>query len=293
MGKLIVVLIPAFNAKHTIAEVIFKAKKVIRNPRNILVYDDGSTDETAFIAENCGAFVVRSEVNKGKGHALKTLFRLAKARYERLKDQAVFVTLDADMQHDPYDIPRLVQPILDGEADVVFGVRNPFEIPLWRRIGNKILDSIMGRKHRETQCGFRAYSWKALSSIIIESSGFSVNGEIYEQLTKKFRYKFVPIKTRYDKYSHSKNPVSHFIEVFNFIFLKKPLRNLGLLGIAGFILGLLEIRHVIQVWNLYKELALGTFLAGMLFMILGALTFFVGIILHVLVKEMKKRELTR
>ena len=284
---MIVALIPAYNAKHTIAEVIFKTKKIIKNPLNIIVYDDGSTDETAFIAESCGVFVVRSEVNKGKGHALKVLFELAKARYERLKDRAVFVTLDADMQHDPYDMPRLIEPILNNEADIVFGVRRPKDIPTWRRWGNQILDFLTRRKHKETQCGFRAYNWKALNEIEIKSKGFSVNGEIYDQAVGKLRCAYVEVGVKYDEFSHTKSPIAHFLEVVNFLFLRKPLRNLGLLGSAGFIIGILEIGEVIRRWNLYHELALGTFLTGMLFVILGAFTFYTGLILHVLMERSK------
>ena len=283
---MIVILIPAYNASATIAELIFRLRDVaVKNPQNIIVYDDGSTDSTAYIAEKCGAHVIRSEVNKGKGHALRMLFQLAKARYERLKDRVVFVTMDADLQHDPQDIPWLVKPILQGRADVVFGVRDPESIPKWRRFGNRILDILTGgRGGKETQCGFRAYSWRALERIRVEAEGFAVNGEIYRQVKadQRLRCIEVPVSTRYNRYSHTKSPVTHFLEIINFIFLRKPLRNLGLLGSAASVLGLLGIVEVVRRWSVYHELALGTFLAAVLLVILGAFTFYTGVILHVL-----------
>jgi len=282
----IVVLIPAYNASATIAELIFRLRDVaIKNPQNIMVYDDGSTDATAYIAEKCGAYVIRGETNRGKGYALKRLFQTARERYKLMHSYVVFVTMDADLQHDPQDIPRLIKPILQGRADVVFGVRDPESIPKWRRFGNRILDILTGgRGGKETQCGFRAYSWRALERIRVEAEGFAVNGEIYRQVKadQRLRCIEVPVSTRYNRYSHTKSPVTHFLEIINFIFLRKPLRNLGLLGSAASVLGLLGIVEVVRRWSVYHELALGTFLAAVLLVILGAFTFYTGVILHVL-----------
>jgi len=200
----VVALIPAYNCENTIAKVVLRAMKYVDL---VIVYDDGSTDDTLKIAEAIGAEVWGGVKNRGKGFALSQLFQKAK----KYTPQAI-VTLDADGQHIADEIPKLLKPLKSDECDVV----------------------------------------------------------------------------KYDKYSHVKNPIGHFLEVFNFFFLRRPLLNLGSLGLIGFVIGLWKIWEVINTWNLYRELAIGTFLFSMLAIILSALAFFAGIILHVILSERKK-----
>lgn len=273
---MIIALVPAYNSVHTIAEVVLKSKEVVTA---VVVFDDGSTDDTAFVAEGCGAEVIREERNRGKGYALMRLFEHAKKFSPK-----VVVTIDSDMQHNPRDIQRLIQPILVNEADVTVGIRQ--NISYVRRIGNNVLDLMSGLKKKESQSGFRAYSVKALRQIKITTNGFGVDTEILG-CVEGMRIKELLIDTRYDKYSHKRNFVSHFVEVFNFIFLRRPLLNLGVLGGSGFLLGLFGMAEIVRVWNLKNELALGTLLFFMIILLLGAFTFFVGIILHVIGREKK------
>lgn len=272
----VVVVIPAYNACHTIAEVIFKSMDCVDK---VVVYDDGSTDATRFIAEKCGATVIGDINNRGKGYALKSLFEFI-SRFST----DVVVTIDADMQHDPEDIPSIIGPILDGDADVVIGVRSGMS--KYRALGNKLLDFLSRRK--SSQSGFRAYSKKALDVLGLKEKGFAIDSEILMQLEGKVRIRRVPIQTKYDRFSHTKNPVSHFKEVFTFLFLKRPLLNLGLLGAILFLVGAIELFTVISWWNTYGQLAVGTFLTGMTCLMLGALSFFTGVILHVLKAELKR-----
>ena len=111
----VIVGIPAFNTAKNIAEIIHNAKKY---SDNIVVCDDGSVDGTSKIAERAGAFVIKHEKNKGYGAALKSLFEYAKQ-----KNPQVFVTMDSDGQHNVEDIPKIIQPIIDGEVDLVTGSR--------------------------------------------------------------------------------------------------------------------------------------------------------------------------
>ncbi|EHR79127.1 glycosyl transferase [Thermococcus litoralis DSM 5473] len=114
------IIIPAYNEELTIGSVVALAKKY----GDVLVVDDGSKDRTSEIAQKAGAIVIRHEVNKGKGAALKTGFGYALANgYD------VIVTIDADGQHNPDEIPLLLKPILEGEADLVIGSRY-LNIPL-------------------------------------------------------------------------------------------------------------------------------------------------------------------
>src|SRR4029077_8586100 len=101
-----------------------------------VVCDDGSADETAAEAADSGALVLRHDRNEGKGAALRTLLGVATGL-----SPDVIITLDADGQHDPSDIPKLVIPILDGLADVVIGsrFRSGNKIPIYRKLGNSIL----------------------------------------------------------------------------------------------------------------------------------------------------------
>lgn len=280
-----IALVPAYNSVHTIAEVVLKTKEVVDM---VIVFDDGSTDDTAYIAEKCGAKLIKSDRNRGKGFALRELFDSARKWYPE-----VTVTLDADMQHNPRDIPKLIQPILEDRADVAIATRE--KIPKLRSFGNKLLDYISTvsflRKlykieSKETQSGFRAYSAKTLKKIDITTHGFGVDSEIYMKLKKLgMRFWFVPVGVRYDKYSHKKNPVSHFMQVFNFIFLKRPLLHLGLLGAIGFLTGLFGLVDVVNWWNVHQELAIGRLLFSMTVLLLGTLTFFVGLIIHVIRSE--------
>ncbi|RLI11614.1 glycosyltransferase family 2 protein [Candidatus Bathyarchaeota archaeon] len=110
------VVIPALNEERTVAEVV---KGVLRFADEVIVVDDGSTDRTAELAKLAGARVVRHPRRLGAWRAVKTGFRLARGD--------VIVTMGADGQHNPADIPRLLEPIRAGKADLVLGVRQ--EIP--------------------------------------------------------------------------------------------------------------------------------------------------------------------
>ena len=112
---LIVAAIPAFNVEKTIARLVLETQKFVDV---VLVCDDGSTDCTAEIAERMGADVIRHERNLGYGAAIKTLFSMA-----RELNADVLVTLDGDGQHDPREIPRLIEPVLENNADIVLGSR--------------------------------------------------------------------------------------------------------------------------------------------------------------------------
>ena len=108
------IIIPAYNEELTIGSVVALAKKY----GDVLVVDDGSGDRTSEIAREAGAIVIRHNTNMGKGAALKTGFEYALSR-----EYEIVVTLDADGQHNPDEIPLLMEPIIRGEADLVIGSR--------------------------------------------------------------------------------------------------------------------------------------------------------------------------
>lgn len=108
IGSLVVVGIPAYNEEKTIAQVVIGAQK---HSHIVIVCDDGSSDLTAEIAERLGAVVIRHEKNRGYGGALQSIFKRAK----ELKAD-ILVTIDSDGQHDPCEIPKIINPIELGAA---------------------------------------------------------------------------------------------------------------------------------------------------------------------------------
>jgi glycosyltransferase involved in cell wall biosynthesis len=196
---MVVCVIPELNEESTISKVVQGAKKYCDS---VIVVDDGSTDETAVKAREAGAKVIEHIVTLGTGAALLTGFKAAlKAGAE------VLLTMDGDGQHDPEDAPRLLKPILDGEADMVIGSRflgEPKGMPFHKRVGNKMLSAltsiVCGRKITDSQSGFRAYSRKVLETVMHEAPDYAWASEILTLACEKgFRVKEVPIKTIYFK----------------------------------------------------------------------------------------------
>jgi hypothetical protein len=170
-------IVPAYDEGRCIGSVVLQAKAYVDE---VLVVDDGSNDDTAQIAEAAGARVVRHRHNCGKGGALNT--GLAHAR--ELGATAV-VLIDGDGQHRADEIPRVLDPILRGEADVVVGSRylQPHDhVPRHRVLGHRALNwltnAASGVYLSDTQNGFRALSSRALEAFRFSSQGFSVESEM-------------------------------------------------------------------------------------------------------------------
>jgi len=136
------VVIPAYNEAMSIGDVIANCKAF---SDEIIVVDDGSRDDTAEIAKKKGAFVIRNEKNLGVTRATQRGLEAAHG--------GIIVTLDADGQHDPSDIPNLIKPITDGDGDIVLGARD--KIP---NLSERIIDALtnLGLKCSDAGTGFRA-----------------------------------------------------------------------------------------------------------------------------------------
>lgn len=160
----VLVVIPAHDEEEslprTLAEVFARSPGV-----QVLVVDDGSRDRTAAVARAAGSPVVRHPINLGVGGALQTGFRFAVAHgYE------VAVQLDADGQHDPADLPAVIEPVLRGELDVAIGSRylrpTGYRAPLTRRIGMRVFSTLtrvaIGHPVTDTTSGFRAYGRRVM-----------------------------------------------------------------------------------------------------------------------------------
>lgn len=192
----ICVVIPAYNEGKTIGQVISKVTAVMHSLKvqhEIIVVDDGSTDDTKEVALACMATVISDGKNHGKGHAVRQAFRQARGD--------IIVTIDADGEHKPEEIPRLIYPLYNG-TDIVAGSRflgegKNFTTRL-NRIGNKLLNlsiTLMTGKHiTDSQTGFRAFKKAFLDQITLESDGFEIETELtVKGLRNGFKLEEIPI----------------------------------------------------------------------------------------------------
>jgi len=201
--KKLSVVIPAYNESANIGRVIQGIKKYTRN---IIVIDDGSKDETLKIALQNGAKVYSHLINRGLGGALGTGIKAA------LLDNAdIIITLDADGQHDPQEIPKLIKPIVEGKADIVIGSRFLIKqsMPFLRRIGNPFFNFItfllFGVWSTDSQSGLRAFNKKTVADWEIFTGGMEISSKIIKEVkSHRLRLKEVPIKATYTAYSLSK-----------------------------------------------------------------------------------------
>lgn len=199
----LVVIIPAYNEEENISQVIEGVKKYTNN---IIVIDDGSKDKTYQVARQSGVKVYRHLINRGLGGALGTGIKAA-----LLEKPDIIVTLDGDGQHDPDEIPHLLKPIREGEADIVIGSRflRSQKIPFIRKMGNYcgnlVTLFLFGIRSTDSQSGMRAFNKKTAEKLKILTSGMEVSSEIIKEIkAHKLRLKEVPIKAIYTSYSLSK-----------------------------------------------------------------------------------------
>ena len=284
----IIALIPAYNEERTIAKIILKTKKYVDK---VIVCDDGSTDMTGEIAEALGAEVIRHEKNMGKGVALRSLFTRA-----RELDPDIVVVLDADGQHNPEDIPKLINALRERNADIVIGSRyvkgSQLEAPLYRKLGLSILN-FLGRRLikspiKDIQSGFRALTIKALKSLEeVESRGFGIESEqIALAVSKGLKIVEIPIIIKYrglDKTS-KKMPLLHggevIVTILKLVVEERPLLYLGVPGILLLITGIALSTYLLWLFNMNRYfsipiaiITLGAVFTGLM-LIVSALTLY-------------------
>lgn len=287
-----VAAIPAYNEEKTIAKIILLSQKYVDK---VLVCDDGSSDMTKEIAKSVGATVIRHDKNKGKGAAFKSLLRKAKEL-----DADIVVTLDGDDQHDPDDIPRLIEPILKEDVDITVGSRfleKNEEMPFYRKLGSRVLNKLVNsfgkREVTDTQSGYRAYSRKAVEHIEINSLGIGVDSQILmDAFSRGMRIREVPIRCRYKGVKGSTyNPVKHGMNVVGtivrYVSLKRPLLTFGLPGVIALGAGLWLFLHVLEVYFSRHEFAIGTMLTSMIAILAGVFAILTAIILYAIASSLQ------
>jgi polyprenyl-phospho-N-acetylgalactosaminyl synthase len=225
MAKKIFIVIAAYNEEKSIGHVI--AALTHEGYKNIVVVDDGSADRTYHTASQSGAYTLRHVINRGQGAALKTGIDFALS-----KGAEVIVTFDADGQHVPADIRRMVAPVLDGSADVTLGSRflaggRTNVSPLRRvylKLGVFAFLVLYGIRLTDSHNGLRALSRHAAEKIEIKSDRMEHASEIVDQIKKKrLRYKEVPVEIRYTEYSlkHGQKYLTNSFNIFFRMILKK------------------------------------------------------------------------
>ena len=203
MSSKVIIALPAYNEAKYIAGIV---STIAEYAGTVFVLDDGSTDGTAWRATNAGATVSQHVHNKGYGATIQDILS-----WSRDSKFDVLVIMDADGQHFPEDIPKLVGAIREG-YDLVVGCRAGKDVPFYRRIGGTTLSVftylLSGFWVRDSQCGFRAYSRRAVGLIRPRENGMAISSEIVAlAVWAGLRVKEVPISIRYNRDSNTHNPI--------------------------------------------------------------------------------------
>jgi glycosyltransferase involved in cell wall biosynthesis len=293
----VVVGIPAFNEEAMIARVVLESQKFADA---VVVCDDGSEDLTAKIAERLGAEVVRHERNLGYGSAIKSLFERA-----RELDADVLVTLDADGQHDPKEIPNVLTPILNGAADVVIGsrfidVRGTAEMPLYRRFGARLITKLVDGSSKngvsDAQSGFRAYNREALERLSVVEAGMGASVEILLEARKNdLKICEVPSSCKYpngDVATSTENPVTHglgvVMSIIRLIVEEKPLTVLGIPSLICLFGGAFFGIWMLQIYAMEHRIVTNIALASVAFVLIGFFMLSTAITLYSITRIAKK-----
>jgi glycosyltransferase involved in cell wall biosynthesis len=263
----------------------------------VIVCDDGSKDMTGEIAERLGAEVIRHDRNMGYGAALASLF----GRAREIGADAM-VTLDADMQHNPEDIPRLVKPVLDDEADIVVGLRlldeRGKQIPKGRRFGIKAITKLANaasyKELTDAQSGFRAYSRKAIMLITPTEQGMGASTEILLKAKEKgLRIKETPIKVNYNVENPSThNPLNHGLDVVlstvKHMSMRRPLLFYGVPGIIALLTAIAFWMWAFQIFAATRQVVTNIALVAIGATIVGLMLLTTAVILWVLVSVVRE-----
>jgi glycosyltransferase involved in cell wall biosynthesis len=279
--------IPAYNEARYVGSVVLQTRQYVDE---VIVVDDGSTDNTARIAELAGATVIRHTENKGYGAAIQSI--LAEAR-KRKPD--ILVLLDADSQHNPNEIPTLIKPISKG-FDLVIGSREAQKdkTPRYRRIGKEVIlrSTRLASKTNisDSECGFRAFSQKAIEELELKESGMAISAETVTcAAAKNLKVTEVPISNIYTADGSTLNPIRHGIDVLSRIIVmisqRRPLFFFGLAGSVLLVIALVIGIRVINIAFKTGNLAIGSTILTTLFIIAGMLSIFTGIILNAVIKR--------
>lgn len=282
----IIVCIPAYNEEKNIANIVKRARNYADE---VIVCDDGSSDNTSSLAKLEGAIVINHTKNSGYGKTIRTLFQVA---LERNAD--IIVTIDSDGQHDPEQIPTVIEPMLKSGIDIVIGSRfieskdNP-QVPLYRSFGIKTITKFTKQASfknlTDAQSGFRGYTRHALEALSLNEDGMQISTEILlSAKSKKLSITEVPITINYDVDKSSRhNFLSHGISVLfsviQFISLRHPLIFYGIPGVSLLIISGYFAYNALELFSTTRFISINLLLLSITATIIGIILLTTGSIL--------------
>lgn len=211
------VVIPTYNESAAIGGIV---REIRGQGRQVIVVDDGSSDDTARISRDNGAVVLKNAKNQGKGFSL-----VCGLKYALAHNFEAAVIMDGDGQHEPKDIPRFVWKAEHSDSGIVIGNRmhNPRTMPIIRVLTNKFMSWLISRlikqKVPDTQCGFRLIKREVLERIRFTTHRFETESEILIQAAQSgYKIESLPIESVYQREKSRINPFFDTIRFINFIF---------------------------------------------------------------------------
>lgn len=285
--------IPAYNEESHIEHLVNSAQNFVDS---VVVCDDGSTDATADVAKKAGAIVISHKTNQGYGAAIISLFE-----YARDKNAEIMITFDGDGQHNPDQIPLLLNTLTQHNVDVVIGSRflnQNTEAPGYRQRGIKIITSAANYgadlKVSDSQSGFRAYSKNAIDAIHPTEEGMSVSTEILLKISNKgLSLAEIPITISYEGDTSQHNPISHGMSVLantlKYVSIKHPLPFYAIPGILFLLAGLVSGGMFLDAYLNQQTVFFGSLMASVVLFLLGAILCVTAIILFSMANLIRDR----
>ncbi len=274
--------IPAYNEEKYIGTVVLNTRQYVDE---VVVVDDGSSDDTSEVARLAGADVIRHPHNRGYGAAIKRILSEARKR-----DPDILVILDADAQHNPKEIPEMLVPIKDG-FDLVIGSREQQSagIPMYRKIGQRIIlrsvNVLSKERLTDSECGFRAFSRKAIASLRPKEDGMAVSAEtVAEAARRNLKVTQVPVSVQYTRDGSTLHPIAHGLSIITRVLVwiseRKPLFFFGLGGALLIALGLVAGVFTFSLYSKSGVVSIAWTLVSIFFITIGSFSFFTGLILR-------------
>lgn len=297
----IAVVIPAYNEEASIGKVIDSMPNYVDK---VIVVDDGSNDKTSEISKKKGAFVIKHRKNKGIGAAFRTGIKKVLELYTD-----IMVNIDADRQFNPEDIQKLIEPIINRQADFVIASRfkNPKYYPKMSRakfIGNKfmsfLVSKISGQKFYDVSCGFRAYSREALLRLNLFEEFTYTHEALLDLAFKNVRIVEIPVEVKgtreYGKskiasnlFKYGYNTLKIVLKIFRDYKPFKLLAGFSLLAFfVGFALAMFLLAHYINTSSLSPHKWAG--FISVTFLIISLLILATGFILEMLARMRYNQE---